>query len=87
MVFFFFQKKKQKALFCFAEDHWHLDLREAEPRGFGGWPPKNRLTTTLRRYLVDGILPFTGKEAKSVVLLRRGSCTCKGSEVRIGLHG
>jgi hypothetical protein len=39
-IFFFFQKKKQKAWFCFAEGYTPETFREAEPRGFGGWPPK-----------------------------------------------
>jgi hypothetical protein len=72
MVFFFFQKKKQKALFRFAEGHNQPIIREADPGGLGAWPPrKNQLI----EYLVFNwsnkyYSSFLEKEAKSVVPLR-----------------
>jgi hypothetical protein len=72
IVFFFFQKKKQKALFRFAEDGLPK-TRRSRPRGFGGVPPKNRSVFVNRLYkspeFPDSILPFLEKEAKSVVPL------------------
>jgi hypothetical protein len=35
-----FPEKSKKRLFCFAEDLGTQTFREAEPRGFGGLPPK-----------------------------------------------
>jgi hypothetical protein len=63
MQLFFFRKKKQKALFCFAEGSGNPDLGEADPGGLGACPQ--------RAYLADAALLFPEKEAKSAVLLRR----------------
>jgi hypothetical protein len=42
VVLFFFQKKKQKALFCFAEGYWFdPSLGEADPGGLGACPQQN----------------------------------------------
>jgi hypothetical protein len=38
MAFFFFQKKKQKALFRFAEGYTQPIIREADPGGLGACP-------------------------------------------------
>jgi hypothetical protein len=41
IVFFFFQKKKQKALFRFAEFLGNPNLGEADPGGLGACPQQN----------------------------------------------
>jgi hypothetical protein len=63
VVFFFFQKKKQKALFCFAE----------ERVGQTFWLAPVKLTDRIVFVELElcNILLFPEKEAKSVVLLRR----------------
>jgi hypothetical protein len=67
LVFFFFQKKKQKALFCFSE--------EANSLEFDFLLEVLRLTTqglqSHCQHFSAGFLLFPEKEAKSVVLLRR----------------
>jgi hypothetical protein len=63
VIFFFFQKKKQKALVLHAEDPGLQTFREAEPRGLG-LAPENR-------HYEGGILLFSEKGAKKFVLLRR----------------
>jgi hypothetical protein len=37
-IFFFFQKKKQKAFVRFAEDHGLTEIRRSQPRGGWGLP-------------------------------------------------
>jgi hypothetical protein len=59
ILLFFFQKKKQKALFCFAESQLSPNLPLA--------PKENCL------FASNPALLFPEKEAKSVVLLRRKS--------------
>jgi hypothetical protein len=39
----FFQKKKQKALFCFAEGHFIPETRRSRPWGLGGLPQEKNL--------------------------------------------
>jgi hypothetical protein len=58
VVSFFFQKKKQKALFRFAEDQYSM----SGPRGL------NSLSN--EAIPLSGVLLFPEKEAKSVVPLR-----------------
>jgi hypothetical protein len=41
MEVFFFQKKKQKALFRFAEGFRYPNLGEADPGGLGACPQEN----------------------------------------------
>jgi hypothetical protein len=40
MIFFFFQKKKQKALFRFAEDHTTQNSAKPTQGGLGGASPQ-----------------------------------------------
>jgi hypothetical protein len=47
MTFFFFQKKKQKALFRFAEGKTLPKPRRSRPRGFGGFAPKKRTSIAI----------------------------------------
>jgi hypothetical protein len=49
-IFFFFQKKKQKALFCFAEDCAVLKLGRGDPRG-QGWLK----ASSMKRFRVNKI--------------------------------
>jgi hypothetical protein len=67
-AFFFFQKKKQKALFCFEEDLGLSKPRRSRPLGIGGWPQKEPPQVV---NWAGSRLLFPEKEAKSVVLLRR----------------
>jgi hypothetical protein len=48
VLVFFFQKKKQKALFRFAEDHTSPKLGEADPGGSGGRAPQKSSSESLR---------------------------------------
>jgi hypothetical protein len=72
-TFFFFQKKKQKALFCSAEDNGPSPKTSAMPtQGFEACPkkPHDLITTQLGNKPSINLL-FPEKEAKSVVLFRR----------------
>jgi hypothetical protein len=46
MMFFFFQKKKQKALFCFAEGMGTQPSAKPTQGGLGGTPPKKTTILT-----------------------------------------
>jgi hypothetical protein len=42
-----------------------LILREAEPRGFGGWPPKKTINVFKESYFVDIFFFFQKKKQKA----------------------
>jgi hypothetical protein len=67
-IVFFFQKKKQKALFCFAEGHRWPNLREAEPRGLGLAPEETRQ----RFHLVEIVFFFQKKKQKALFCFAEG---------------
>jgi hypothetical protein len=69
VVFFFFQKKKQKALFRFAEGQYSTQNSAKRTLGVWGRAPKEYILSN-EAIELSGILLFPEKEAKSVVPLR-----------------
>jgi hypothetical protein len=78
MVFFFFQKKKQKALFRFAEVSISPSLGEADPGGLGALPPGNQqLVVLYETIILVGFFFFQKKRSSlSRVFINIGQC-CK----------